>query len=192
MAATLKITRLARCLRLSANSVGRDFVVGDLHGHRALFERALEQVAFDPARDRVISVGDLVDRGPDSLGTLALIEEPWFHAVLGNHELMLLNDLGYYDSRVHARRAWPHGSGHWIHEAALRHRKLLRRLADRAAALPLSIHVDGEVPFNVMHGDLHPVGSRLTGRFRGRLRRTVAALPDHRSPGAARCATGTE
>lgn len=69
-------------------------MVGDLHGHRHLLEDELDRIGFNPTRDRVLSGGDLIDRGPDSLGTLELLEEPWFHAVLGNHELMLLNYLG--------------------------------------------------------------------------------------------------
>lgn len=39
----------------------------------------------------MLSVGDLVDRGPDSIGCLKLLEAPWFHAVMGNHEQLLLN-----------------------------------------------------------------------------------------------------
>lgn len=134
-------------------------MVGDLHGHRSLLERELDRLGFDPARDRVLSVGDLVDRGPESLETLSLIEEPWFHAVLGNHELMLLNFLGYYGSRIHSRKAFPTGGGQWIVEAMARKRKTVRRLANRLASLPLALHVKGEPSFNVMHGDLHPIGS---------------------------------
>lgn len=37
----------------------------------------------------MFSVGDLVDRGPDSLACLQLIREPWFHCVLSNHEQMM-------------------------------------------------------------------------------------------------------
>lgn len=85
-----KLFKVHHCLRIAANACGRDLVVGDLHGHRGLFEQALEQLDFDPSRDRVLSVGDLINRGPQSLATLSLIEQPWFHAVLGNHELMLL------------------------------------------------------------------------------------------------------
>lgn len=156
---------LLRCRRLPENRAGRDFVVGDLHGHRALLERALETLHFDPACDRVLSVGDLIDRGPDSLATLALIEEPWFHAVLGNHELMLLNYLGFYASRVHARKSFASGGGQWIAEAEGRHRKKLRRLAERVAELPLALHVEGTLPFNVTHGDLHPLGGTQQSLF---------------------------
>jgi serine/threonine protein phosphatase 1 len=152
-----KLSKVRTCARLPRNLLGRDFVVGDLHGHRALLESELDRLGFDPGADRLFSVGDLIDRGPDSLGTLALLEQPWFHAVLGNHELMLLNWLGLHDSRLHSRRAFESGGGRWVLEAAMRHRKTLRRLADRVAALPLALHVDAEVPFNVMHGDLHPL-----------------------------------
>ena len=161
-----KITRVTRCLRLPRNPTGRDLVVGDLHGHRALLEQELDRLGFDPTRDRVISVGDLIDRGPESLATLSLIEEPWFFSVLGNHELMLLNFLGYYGSRLHSKKAFPTGGGEWIAEAISRNRKALGRLADRIASLPLAIHVDGDDPFNVTHSDLHPIGPKPDRLFR--------------------------
>ena len=160
-----RISSIKRCLRLAGNAVGRDLVVGDLHGHRNLLEQQLELHRFDPGRDRVFSVGDLVNRGPDSLGTLALVEEPWFHAVLGNHDLMLLNYLGYYSSRIHSRASYPSGAGDWIKHAQARHPKQLRRLAERLARLPLAIHVEARIPFNVMHGDLAPIGSRQDRLF---------------------------
>lgn len=71
------------------NLVGRDFVIGDLHGCTLALEELLNHVRFDKSKDRLFSVGDLVDRGPDSIGALALLNERWFFAVLGNHEHML-------------------------------------------------------------------------------------------------------
>jgi hypothetical protein len=70
---------------------------------------------------------------------------------------MLLNWLGMHASRVHSRRAFESGGGQWVVEAATRHRKTLKRLADRVASLPLALHVEADVPFNVMHGDLFPL-----------------------------------
>ncbi len=157
--------KVQRCLRVPPNAKGRDLVVGDLHGHRDLLEGALDQLGFDRHRDRVLSVGDLIDRGPHSLATLSLLEEPWFHAVLGNHELMLLNYLGFYDSRLHSRKSFASGAGEWIVAAIAQHPKAVARLADRVAALPLAMHVQGNVPFNVMHGDLHPIGSHQGALF---------------------------
>lgn len=71
------------------NEKGRDFVVGDLHGCIAIFENLLRHLNFDEAVDRMFSVADLVDRGPESLRTLGLLRKPWFHCVLANHEQMM-------------------------------------------------------------------------------------------------------
>jgi serine/threonine protein phosphatase 1 len=161
----MKLSRVTRCRTLPPNTLGRDLIVGDLHGHRILLEEELARLGFDASRDRVLSVGDLVNRGPNSLATLSLIEEPWFHAVLGNHELMLLNFLGYYGSRIHGQKSFPSG-GAWIRDALHRHRRRLARLAERVAALPLALHVQGPVPFNVAHSDLRPIGSCQEGLFR--------------------------
>lgn len=163
MKATGKLQEVRRRRVLESNRVGRDWIVADLHGHRGLLERELERLDFDPTRDRVLSVGDLTDRGPDSLHTLMLLEEPWFHAVLGNHELMLLNFLGYYRSRMYSRKAFVQGQGQWIVEAIARHRKLVHRLADRVASLPLALGVRGDVPFDLMHCD-QPRMAAGTGR----------------------------
>ena len=162
-----RLDKVRRCVRLPGNVRGRDFVVGDLHGHRALLERQLDRLGFDASSDRVLCVGDLIDRGPDSVGTLSLLDEPWFHAVLGNHELMLLNYLRRYDSAVHSRKAFAAGGGGWIVRALKRDRRSMHRLADAVAALPLVIHVEGDLPFNVMHSDLHPIGVRQDALMAG-------------------------
>jgi serine/threonine protein phosphatase 1 len=136
-----KISQVRRCVRLSSNANGRDLVVGDLHGHRSLREQELVRLDFDPSRDRVFSVGDLIDRGPESMAKLQLIAHAWFHAVLGNHELMLLNFLGYYGSRIHSRRSFPTAGGDWITAAISKSRKAVAALADAVASPPVAIHV---------------------------------------------------
>ncbi|OOG25197.1 phosphoprotein phosphatase [Thioalkalivibrio denitrificans] len=77
--------------RLKKNSRGRDFAVGDLHGMFTHLEHALEALEFDPELDRLLSVGDLIDRGPESHRALEFLERPWFHAIQGNHERLLLD-----------------------------------------------------------------------------------------------------
>jgi len=73
------------------NAVGRDFAVGDIHGHFTRLQAALDSAGFDPAKDRLFSVGDLVDRGPESLDADDwLLLKPWFHAIRGNHEQMAI------------------------------------------------------------------------------------------------------
>ena len=60
------------------------WVVSDIHG---CYQRLLDELKcrhFNPFEDLLISVGDLIDRGPDSVKSLQLINEKWFRAVRGN------------------------------------------------------------------------------------------------------------
>lgn len=67
-------------------------VIGDVHGEAARFSRALDAIG-DPAHTTLILLGDLIDRGPDSAGCLALARgtETRFAGTIilpGNHEQM--------------------------------------------------------------------------------------------------------
>jgi serine/threonine protein phosphatase 1 len=98
-----------KVLRLAKNDVGRDFVVGDVHFKTVDLHRGLHKLGFDSKVDRVIGVGDLIDRGPGVLDGLKLLGEKWFHTVMGNHEQMLIK--AYRDSP--GARYGSHGAGWW-------------------------------------------------------------------------------
>jgi serine/threonine protein phosphatase 1 len=68
---------------------GRLIAIGDIHGCHLEFAELLERLELDRA-DRLILLGDLVNRGPDSCRVLDLARQHRAVALLGNHELRLL------------------------------------------------------------------------------------------------------
>lgn len=75
--------------RFERNTKGRDFVIGDIHGCFTKAFDAIKEIGFNPDVDRMFSVGDLVDRGPESERALDLPE--WLYPVSGNHEKMAID-----------------------------------------------------------------------------------------------------
>ncbi|AMO78030.1 metallophosphoesterase [Pseudomonas citronellolis] len=93
--------------RFERNTAGRDFAVGDIHGHFTRLQQALDAVGFDPTRDRLFSVGDLVDRGPECRDVLDWLAKPWFHPVRGNHDDYVCRfDTCDVDNWVYNGGAW--------------------------------------------------------------------------------------
>ena len=68
------------------------YLIGDLQGCNAPFQRLLQTIDFSPSRDTLYLLGDLVNRGPDSLGVLRALAALGDAAqcLLGNHDLHLL------------------------------------------------------------------------------------------------------
>lgn len=121
--------------RFPRNLHGRDFVVGDVHGHFELLQRLLDQVGFDPAADRLFGAGDLVDRGPYSPQVLDWLAKPWFASVRGNHEQLVIDVVLAGDDRdLHFRNG-----GTWLYKLTPLTRE---RIARRLQQLPLVIEVE--------------------------------------------------
>lgn len=129
---------LVRRVGLNPSAAGRDLLVGDVHGCFSKLRAALEAVGFDPAAgDRLFSVGDLVDRGPESADALWWLDQPWFFAVRGNHEDMAIRWAQpgcEMDARLYAANG-----GAW-NIAQTQPERL--RFADAFAALPVALELE--------------------------------------------------
>lgn len=69
-----------------------DYLVGDVQGCCDALDRLLAEIDFSPSRDHLVALGDLVNRGPQSLDTLKRLRDMGDAAtcLLGNHDLHLL------------------------------------------------------------------------------------------------------
>ncbi len=144
-------------LRFPENRSGRDFVVGDVHGMFRTLRAALEEVNFRPEADRLFSVGDLIDRGPDSVGSVEWIRDfPWFHSIRGNHDQMLLDAVcGPEPGRSSCLDLWLHyNGGEWWLDTD---EPVRRRLVDSLAGLPFAIEIEGgRGTVGIVHADVPP------------------------------------
>lgn len=140
------------------NTRGRDFAVGDIHGHFSLLQAALDRAGFKPAQDRLFSVGDLVDRGPESLLALQWLRQPWFHAVRGNHEDYV------YRHRTVDKDNWTRNGGSWFVTLPQDQQAVV---AAKLAPLPFAIEVETPTgPVGIVHADVpHSDWSNLLNRL---------------------------
>jgi serine/threonine protein phosphatase 1 len=101
-----------KLLYLPSNSLGNDYIVGDLHGMFDELLVLLDHIGFN-SNDRLFSVGDLVDRGPKSIELLRefRIRDNWYF-VKGNHEDMMINSIVFKSPNDYD--LWLSNGGNWI------------------------------------------------------------------------------
>lgn len=81
---------------MSAN--GKTFIVGDVHGCLGMLQRLMDQIGWRPDVDRLIFLGDFIDRGSESRGVVEYVLEiskrsGHVECLMGNHEKILLDFL---------------------------------------------------------------------------------------------------
>ncbi|MFM9270928.1 metallophosphoesterase [Halomonas elongata] len=132
------------------NTVGRDFIVGDIHGQLELLNSEMSRVKFDKAVDRLFSVGDLIDRGADSFDCLSLVFEPWFYGVRGNHEELAraaLDGVGGRDWSI-----WQMNGGSWVYLHDAREVRSILNAAMEHLPYAREVEVDGR-RIGVVHAE---------------------------------------
>lgn len=124
--------------------------MGDLHGKRKLLEQWLKWVKFDFENDTLLSTGDLIDRGEDSLWCAKLIYQPWLHVCGSNHGQML------HDA-IMGETKWGSGIVHvdeWV--LPLLANPKLKVLAGDMGKLPLVMNIKNKAGklFHIIHAEL--------------------------------------
>ncbi len=123
------------------------WVVSDIHGCYQWLMDALKRRQFNPYEDLLISVGDIIDRGPDCVKCLQLMDEKWFRAVRGNHEQMALDAIENKDFAL-----WMSNGGIWF--SALEDKRNALRLLNACRDLPHIIEITCANGLNVIaHAD---------------------------------------
>ncbi|MGO2013005.1 MAG: metallophosphoesterase [Pseudoalteromonas sp.] len=122
---------------LHINADKRIFVIGDLDADLAKFHYALKSVNFNKEKDVLISLGDVIDRGNDSLKLLNTFSTLGVHMVLGNHEHMMLESIIANDKKAHA--LWTKNGGNWHLNVD---KQTLRTACEKLVSYPLSILLD--------------------------------------------------
>ena len=125
------------------------WAVGDIHGDYQLLQSRLHQLSFCPETDLLISVGDNIDRGPDSLNVLRLLNQPWFTSVKGNDEAMALDAFATGDGNM-----WLASGGDWFFELNDSEQKEAIALLLRFHHLPHIIEITNDIiKYVIAHAD---------------------------------------
>lgn len=132
--------------RYPKNTIGRDYVVGDIHGCFSKLQTCLDEIEFDTEKDRLFCVGDLVDRGPESASFMKWLEYPWFHTVRGNHEDLLMK---HYEKDYDGYHIHVGNGGRWFEHCT---ESLKEKMYNACKQLPYIIEVETD---NGLVGILH-------------------------------------
>ncbi|MCC5880126.1 MAG: metallophosphoesterase [Idiomarina sp.] len=138
--------------RLTINQQGRDFVVGDLHGSLSQLRIALKSLNFNAKCDRVLSVGDLVDRGPGSRALIDWLDFPWFYACIGNHEAVLLDYMSTQDAEL--ARTWCRFGGGWFFTLPDDEQAAVAAKIQQHCSYAIEIADEHHVAFGIVHADV--------------------------------------
>ncbi len=141
-------------LKIPLNKDKRHFVVGDIHGRYTTFLNLLEAIDYDDTTDMIYSVGDLIDRGPQSVEVVEFFKQPNCWASRGNHEQMVVNPADW-----EAVWLFPPNGGPATLASLDSYGYDVKWLRDFCVKLPICLDVgedDDEGAFRIIHAELPP------------------------------------
>jgi bis(5'-nucleosyl)-tetraphosphatase (symmetrical) len=174
--------------------MSRQIIIGDIHGCIEEFNELLQTLEYRPnTEDELYLVGDLVDRGPDSVGCVRRVKQLGAVAVLGNHEEKYIRYARHEKKRLESGKPNPMKLSD---EKQAVYQSLEEEDLNYLASLPLYHHINPELV--MVHAGLEPkipVKKQFTNALI-RLRyvdtekgRFVASVPGVRPAGAVDWAT---
>lgn len=122
-------------MHYNKNIDGKDYVVGDIHGSFRQLMQILYKMDFDFKKDRLFSVGDLCDRGVDSIEVLKWMKYKWFIPVIGNHETLVMG----YDQKLIGFDVLLKVGAQWWFDVEEEQQK---QIIEYFTALPIAIEVE--------------------------------------------------
>ena len=132
---------------------GRDLVFGDIHGCFGTVEHALERLGYDASRDRLFSLGDLIDYGTRSREALDWIGSKFTATVRGNHEQMMIEWLWDGSMTASEAKIWrEHWTSWWFRSSEPA--EVRWRWFDALQRLPFAatVHTAGGTRIGLVHG----------------------------------------
>lgn len=116
----------------------RNIIVGDIHGCIDEFKELVKTINYNKKTDNLILLGDLIDRGPDSVAVVAMAREMDLQCVIGNHEYKFLK--------------WFRQS-HKTYDAQKHYTELSDQDINYIAQMPTSIQIGNHI---IVHAGLRP------------------------------------
>lgn len=140
----------------------RHLIIGDIHGQMKPLNALLEAFDYNESRDVLITTGDMIDRGPNSIQVLDFFDHVNRYSIMGNHELMAIESEDNPN-------LWVMNGGLDTIADMEANKLTISELIDKISGLPIMMEVGDE--FRVIHAD-------VPGAWDDRFIRAVAESDD--------------
>lgn len=126
--------------KISGEHYNHIYIVGDIHGCYSKLMDKLNEIEFDFEKDLLVCVGDLIDRGPENIESLSLIQKNWFKCVKGNHDQMAI--LATLYGRFSDVNDWFYNGGNWYKKLTEEEQTKVKELMELLSTKPLILEIN--------------------------------------------------